>query len=108
MNTNIGSKINSILWGFFGSILALYLNTVYQDKIAYSKLLSEIQSNKAESGRFQLVQLGTMRRDQFLIDSKSGHVWVHVCAGKTQRDGVSCDPEYWQREDVIGIPTGGL
>jgi hypothetical protein len=38
---------------------------------------------------FQLVQLGQMRRDQFLIDRRTGRVWSSVCSGKTS--GADCD-----------------
>ncbi len=37
---------------------------------------------------FQLIQLGTMRRDQFLLDRNSGRVWHLVCAGKVE--GADC------------------
>jgi hypothetical protein len=37
---------------------------------------------------FQLVQLGQMRRDQFLIDRRTGRIWVSVCSGKN--NGPDC------------------
>jgi len=38
---------------------------------------------------YQLVQLGEMRRDQFLLDKKTGRIWTSVCFGKTS--GADCD-----------------
>lgn len=32
---------------------------------------------------FQLIQLGEFRRDQFLLDRKTGRVWQPVCSGKS-------------------------
>lgn len=30
-------------------------------------------------GRFQLIQLGEYRRDQFLIDTETGRIWNSIC-----------------------------
>jgi hypothetical protein len=38
---------------------------------------------------FQIVQLGQMRRDQFLIDRRTGRVWTNVCSGKVS--GADCN-----------------
>ncbi len=51
---------------------------------------------------FQLVQLGTFRRDQFLVDRQSGRVWQSVCAGKVS--GVDCQGlVIWQEMYVAGL-----
>ncbi len=51
---------------------------------------------------FRLVQLGTLRRDQFLLDRRAGRVWRSVCAGET--DGANCDGmTVWEEMLVEGI-----
>jgi len=42
-----------------------------------------------EQHDFQLVQLGDLRRDQFLVDKRTGRVWQSVCSGKAS--GSDCD-----------------
>lgn len=37
-------------------------------------------------GRYQLIQLSEFRRDQYLLDTDTGRVWVMVCA-KSTKDG---------------------
>lgn len=51
-------------------------------------------------GRFQLIQLNEMRRDQFLLDTQTGDIWRGVCADV--KEGGECIGHYWQREDVEG------
>jgi hypothetical protein len=60
------------------------------------------QGNRTPSGRFQLIQLSDMRRDQFLLDSQTGKVWQRVCMseGPTAND---CGTDAWTPMDVEGI-----
>lgn len=50
---------------------------------------------------FQLVQLGEMRRDQFLYDKRTGRIWTSVCTG--QVSGANCSGMLiWQEMYVDG------
>lgn len=53
-------------------------------------------------GRFQVMQLGTFRRDQFMIDSATGRIWQNQCFknGKALAD---CDYNVWVEQDVMGV-----
>jgi hypothetical protein len=45
---------------------------------------------------YQIIQLGQMRADQFLIDKKTGCVWTAVCRGEVK--GSQCHGEIiWQK-----------
>ena len=55
------------------------------------------------SGRFQLVQLSAMRRDQYLIDTQTGRIWNNVCA---ELKGEECVQNVWQEMHVskLAVP----
>jgi hypothetical protein len=62
------------------------------------------QSQSKESHEFQLIQLGEMRRDQFLLDKKTGRVWIKVCTGQVV--GPDCKGQLvWQGMQVEGLPS---
>ena len=63
---------------------------------AWSKSKSVV---KGEVGRFKIIQLGNLRRDQFLLDTEAGKIWRSVCIGKGGPDCVNA----WQQETVIGL-----
>lgn len=51
---------------------------------------------------FELVQLGSFRRDQFLVDQKSGRIWQSSCLGNVS--GADCSGLLiWQEMYVDGI-----
>jgi hypothetical protein len=52
------------------------------------------------SGRFQLIQLSDMRRDQYLLDTQTGKLWTNVCYLK---EGDDCEISAWSPEDIIDI-----
>ena len=52
------------------------------------------------NGRFQLVQLSDMRRDQFIIDTQTGKIWRQICA---VGGGMDCEMAYWGQEDILDI-----
>jgi|SRR6185312_17200174 len=57
-----------------------------------------------ENHEFQLIQLGEMRRDQFLLDKKTGRVWTEVCTGQVA--GPDCKGQLvWQGMQVEGLPS---
>lgn len=58
------------------------------------------QNIKTSGGRFQLIQLGTFRRDQFLLDTQTGKIWGRVCV-KTVGD--ECAQTVWSLDAVEGI-----
>ena len=70
-----------------------------RSKINYEQLIAEEPSSNL--GRYKLLQLGTMRRDQFLLDTATGRMWTNVCPvpGK----GLDCKYSYWSEEDVSGL-----
>ena len=45
--------------------------------------------NETPQSDFQVVQLGQFRRDQFLLDRRSGRIWTAVCSGKAS--GADCE-----------------
>ena len=54
---------------------------------------------------FEIVQLGTFRRDQFLIDKKTGRVWEKICVGKVA--GADCDGiDIWDEMYVSEVTPG--
>lgn len=55
---------------------------------------------KSENGRFQIVQISDMRRDQYLIDSQTGTLWTSVCVS---RQGEECVYSAFTKVDVEGI-----
>ncbi len=64
--------------------------------------VSAAKSNvSTNGGRYQLIQLSDMRRDQFLIDTETGKFWSKTCAipGETAGD---CELSYWSEEFVLG------
>ena len=58
---------------------------------------------QAIEGRFQLLQLGTARRDQYLLDSQTGRLWARVCMKSTSLEAGDCAYQAWMVEDVEGI-----
>lgn len=59
-----------------------------------------------KSGRFQIIQLSEMRRDQYLIDTETGQIWSHVCAHKDASG--ECDFLYWSKDTVEGVNVSPL
>ncbi len=72
-----------------------------------SKTSAQDQGSRSEASAtrtpdFELVQLGTFRRDQFLIDRRSGRVWQSVCTGKSS--GPDCNGlMIWHEMSVAGL-----
>ena len=61
-----------------------------------------IQTPTKETHDFQLVQLGTFRRDQFLFDKSTGRVWQSTCAGEVS--GPDCQGMLiWDEMYVDGV-----
>lgn len=52
-------------------------------------------------GRFQLIQLSDFRRDQYLLDTQTGKIWVGTC-GTKDKSG-ECIYNLWAPQDVVGI-----
>lgn len=57
-------------------------------------------AQKTEGGRFQLIQLGDMRRDQYLLDTQTGKLWTPVCQNGS---GADCDYKAFMEVDVEQI-----
>lgn len=54
-------------------------------------------------GRFQVLQLGSMRRDVYLIDTHSGRMWARVCMVSSKGSGPDCAFDAWRHEAIEGI-----
>jgi len=62
----------------------------------------EYQNKIAEKHEYQLVQLGEMRRDQYLLDKKTGRNWISICTGKS--NGPDCDGSIvWEERLIVGL-----
>lgn len=56
----------------------------------------------SEVGRFQLVALGTMRRDHHLLDTKTGKIWSRQCwVGDPSPE--KCKMTAWTAETVENV-----
>ena len=87
----MSSNTNSNRWtkSFFFVVVALSLAS-----IAYSY---DFQTHD-----YQLIQLGDFRRDQFLIDKKTGRTWIAVCVGESK--GSDCEGDLvWQERVAVGL-----
>lgn len=71
----------------------------------YLRTLAYVENQRAsvkEDHEYQLVQLGEFRRDQFLIDKKTGRTWVNFCAGEAK--GPDCDGDvFWEERLAVGL-----
>ncbi len=67
--------------------------------------VSAAAQEKTSGGRFQLIQLSNMRRDQYMIDTQTGKVWAKVC---TAPIGDDCDASAWTLNDVEGITASRI
>lgn len=55
-----------------------------------------------KNGRFQLIQLSDFRRDQYLLDTETGHMWQPVCS-KDEANGVCNGYMYFTEVLVEGV-----
>lgn len=56
---------------------------------------------ESPGGRFQLVQLGEMRRDQFLLDAETGRIWRASCIQRGS--GTDCLEYAWVPEAIVDL-----
>lgn len=56
--------------------------------LGVAALIAAIRFAIPPTGSFQLLQLGEYRRDQYLLDTQTGKVWVSVCWGTVS--GADC------------------
>lgn len=62
------------------------------------------QSKGSSGGRFQVLQLSSMRRDQVLIDTQTGKMWHSVCfVSPKNGEAGDCSYSAWMADDVEGI-----
>ena len=73
----------------------------------YNVFQSEGLAGHREKGRYQLVQLSDMRRDQFMVDTQTGRLWEVVCVKPGQNVG-ECDERKLDpvlyRKDLLAQP----
>ena len=53
--------------------------------------------------RFELIQLGNMRRDQYLLDKQTGQLWQPTCMVSGKDSGIDCKYSAWMKQDVEEI-----
>lgn len=71
--------------------------------LVLAALLIFLFSIPAFAGRFELIQLGQARADQYLLDTQTGKIWRSECAHAATNG--NCDYEIWKPMDVVGIST---
>lgn len=78
--------------------------------VALAAIFLSSVSNGAEpakatpsSGRFQLVQLSSMRSDQYLLDTQTGKMWSRECWGELSANNSQCSFAPWIEESIEGI-----
>lgn len=59
-------------------------------------------STAGKDGRFQLIQLGDMRRDQMLLDTQTGRVWGRTCLVASS-DAAGCEMYGWMLNEVESV-----
>jgi hypothetical protein len=60
------------------------------------------EADEAPQPEFKLIQLGEFRRDQFLIDQRSGRIWRIVCSGEVSE--ADCKGmNIWEEMYVMGV-----
>lgn len=70
----------------------------------FTSLVSAKEAAPGQPGRYQLIQLGTFRSDQYLLDTQTGKVWRHICAIDGKQQG-ECDFLYWQSQTVENLTS---
>ena len=88
--------IGVLLLGSAGLIASLALASSAGDPLV------EVEAPPPTKLGFEIVQLGEFRRDQFLVDKDSGHVWQSVCSGQVV-DGDCKGMMVWDEMCVGGI-----
>ena len=65
---------------------------------------------REKSNSFEVVQLGSFRKDQLLIDKKTGQMWQPVCMFSKSKDTTDCDYTAWKKIDIedINIPRDAI
>jgi hypothetical protein len=94
------TPLQAALFSMFATLIGLtFCDTYYPSIFAKSfvdkrhpeKTDNIIKPQKEPKHEFQLVQLGSARRDHFLLDKKTGRVWERVCDGKIEDNGLKCN-----------------
>jgi hypothetical protein len=60
-------------------------------------------NTKTSGGRYQLIQLSTFARDQYLLDTQTGKIWQKRCM--IPGAGNECEYITWMVEEIEGINT---
>lgn len=82
--------------------LCLLLLTITFCIVGYSFYIRSASYVENQKHDYQLVQLGDSRKDQYLLDKRTGRTWSSVCVGGSQ--GFNCDGEMlWDEQLVIGL-----
>ncbi len=59
------------------------------------------QPSQHDEHNFELIQLGSMRRDQYLLDKKTGQIWAKTCMySKPSPNSIDCEFTAWMKEDI--------
>jgi hypothetical protein len=57
----------------------------------------------SKDGRFQVLQISNMRRDQILIDTQTGKMWHYTCLVRDSSDASECASSAWMADEIEGI-----
>lgn len=71
---------------------------------AYAQSDEGPKNTKTSGGRFQLIQLSNMRRDQYMIDTQTGKLWAPSCEAANAKD--ECIYHAWLIQDVQDVTIG--
>lgn len=84
--------------------LAAILIAVGVCLMGLSHFLRAQHATSSSKHDYQMVQLGDMRRDQFLIDKETGRIWVKTCITSDTKPSIDCDgATMWVEQNVVGI-----
>lgn len=65
-------------------------------------LFAAAKNVKTENGRFQLIQLSDFRRDQYLLDTQTGTMWLKICIKPGKETG-DCALHVWEKDAIEDI-----
>ncbi len=81
------------------TLVSLILMTMTSQAFGQTQAKSTFPKGTS-GGRFQLVQISEYRRDQYLVDTQTGRVWVQVCS---KSEGEQCVSSVFQEVPVEGL-----
>lgn len=78
-------------------------NIIFMCLLFCSNVFADAKNTRTEGGRFQLIQLSDFRRDQYMIDTQTGKIWVRSCLKFDNANPQNCISEAWTISKIEGI-----